>query len=162
MKTLLAYLALGLLLAVAETLFPSALATKPHLLLLLVMMLGVQQKIAVGGPAGWLLGCLQDSLSGTCLGLHGLVYLVLYLSLRSVAGLLNRESPVLMLFLVISGTLLQALIMIFTLGFLAEHGTYWRQILTGLPAQVVVNLLAALFFLQASFLLHRARRRRPL
>jgi rod shape-determining protein MreD len=152
MKTLLAYLALGLLLAVAETLLPSALATKPHLLLLLVMMLGVQQKIAVGGPAA----------SGTCLGLHGLVYLILYLSLRSVAGLLNRESPVLMLFLVISGTLLQALIMIFTLGFLAEHGTYWRQILAGLPAQVLVNLLAALFFLQASFLLHRARRRRPL
>jgi rod shape-determining protein MreD len=159
MKSLLLYLLLGLLLAVTETLLPPVRAVKPDLLLLLVIILGLREKVLSGGPTAWLLGCLQDSLSGTCLGLNGLVYLVLYLILRSIAGLLNSESPVLFFFLVFSGTLLQSLCMIFTLGFLAEHGTYWRQILVGLPGQLLANMLAALVFLQVLTWLQRYRRR---
>jgi rod shape-determining protein MreD len=152
------YLILGLILAVAETLMPEALPVKPNLLLLLVLTLGLREKIVFGGPAAWLLGCLQDSLSGSSLGLFGLVYLILYLSLRSIAGHLNSESPMLLLFLVFSGTLLQGLILIFTMGFLSEHGTYWRQILLGMPGQLLINLLAGWLFLHFSKWLRRYRR----
>lgn len=160
MRALFIYLTLGLIFAVAETLVPSAMFVKPNLLLLLVLTLGLREKVISGGPLSWLLGCLQDALSGASLGLYGLVYLILYLTVRSIAGPLNSESPILLLFLVFSSTLLQGLILIFTLGFLAEHGTYWRQILTAMPGQLLVNLLAGLLFLQCSALLSRYRRHR--
>lgn len=150
MKSLLLYLTLGLLLTVVESLMPQALPVKPNLLLLLVLTLGLREGIAVGGPTAWLLGCLQDSLSGACLGLYGWVFLLLYLMLRSIAGLLNGESPVLLMFLVFAGTLLQAVVLVITLDMLAAHGTYWRPILAGLPAQWLLNLLAAAVFLQLS------------
>ena len=139
------YLILGLTFAVAETLVPQALFVKPNLLLLLILTLGLREQVILGGPLSWLLGCLQDALSGTSLGLYGLVYLILYLMVRSIAGHLNSESPVLLLFLVFASTLLQGLILIFTLGFFAEHGTYWRQVLTAIPGQLFVNLLADCF-----------------
>jgi rod shape-determining protein MreD len=150
MKKLGAYLILGLIFTVIETLIPQTLSSKPNLLLLLVLSLGIHEKVSLGGPAAWLLGCLQDSLAGSTLGLFGLIYLILYLCLRSIAGHLNSESPALLLFLIFAGTLMQGMILIFTLGFLAEHGTYWRQILTEMPGQLLINLLAALIFLQAS------------
>jgi rod shape-determining protein MreD len=150
MKTLLTYLIIGTVFVVIETLLPQMPVGKPNLLLLLVLTLGLKEKVSLGGPASWLLGCLQDSLAGSTLGLFGLVYLILYLCLRSVAGHLNSESPALLLFLILAGTLLQGMVLIFTLGFLAEHGTYWRQIVAALPGQLAVNLLAALIFLQLS------------
>ncbi|ABA88297.1 cell shape-determining protein MreD, putative [Syntrophotalea carbinolica DSM 2380] len=159
MKTLTCYLILGLILAVIETLIPQTMASKPDLLLLLVLTLGLKEKVILGGSASWLLGCLQDSVSGFSLGLYGLVYLLLYLILRSISGHLNSESPILLLFLVFVSSLLQSLILVFTLGFLAEHGTYWRQILTGIPGQILVNLLAALLFLQITTWLKPYRRR---
>jgi rod shape-determining protein MreD len=160
MRALFVYLSLGLMFAVTETLVPSAMFVKPNLLLLLVLTLGLREKVILGGPLSWLLGGLQDALSGASLGLFGLVYLILYLTVRSIAGPLNSESPILLLFLVFSSTLLQGLILIFTLGFLAEHGTYWRQVLTVIPGQLLVNLLAGLLFLQCSSMLSRYRRHR--
>lgn len=158
MKSIFFYLLLGLVLAVAETLVPEALPVKPNLLLLLVLTLGLKEKVVFGGPVSWLLGCLQDSLSGSSLGLYGLVYLILYLNVRSIAGHLNSESPTLLLFVFVSGTLLQGLILIFTLGFLAEHGTYWRQILATMPGQLLINLLAGIVFLQCAAWLRQYRR----
>jgi rod shape-determining protein MreD len=160
MRAIFIYLALGLIFTVAETLVPPTLFLKPNLLLLLVLTLGLREKVIFGGPLAWLLGCLQDGLSGASLGLYGLVYLILYLMVRSIAGHLNSESPVLLLFLVFSSTLLQGLILIFTLGFLAEHGTYWRKILTAMPGQLLATLIAGLIFLQCSDWLRRYRRRR--
>jgi len=120
MKKLGAYLILGLIFTVIETLIPQTLSSKPNLLLLLVLSLGIHEKVSLGGPAAWLLGCLQDSLAGSTLGLFGLIYLILYLCLRSIAGHLNSESPALLLFLIFAGTLMQGMILIFTLGFLAH------------------------------------------
>lgn len=157
MRTLLFYLIVGLVLTVVESLIPQTLADKPNLLLLLVLSLGLRERISLGGPAAWLLGCLQDSLSGSCLGLYGLVFLIMYLILRSIAGLLNSESPVLLLFLVLAGTLLQALLLIFALDILAAQGTYWHPILVGLPVQLLLNLVAAAAFLQLSMWGRRLR-----
>lgn len=159
MRKLLIYLALGLLLTVVESLLPQTMAAKPNLLLLLVLNLGLRERVVPGGPAAWLLGCLRDSLSGSCLGLYGLVFLIMYLILRSVAGLLNSESPALLIFLVAAGTLLQALLLIFALDILGAHGNYWRLILTGLPVQVPLNLLAATVFLQLSAWARNLRQR---
>jgi rod shape-determining protein MreD len=159
MKCLLWYLLPGFFLAVVETLLPSAPLAKPDLLLLLVISLGLREKVLPGAPTVYLIGCLRDSLSGGCLGLFGLIYLLLFLSLRGIAGILNAESPLLTLFLVAAGTLFQALLLIFTLGLFSDAGTCWDLILGNVPRQLPVNLLAAAIFLLAGSWVRGQRRR---
>lgn len=146
MKLLFGYFLFGILgilvqTALAPLLLKNNLA--PELLLILVIHLGLYQQGFGGGLAAYALGLLQDSFSGNCLGLYGLIFLTLYLILRGLAERLNTESPILLLFMVVCGTLLQAVLLIFLLGFLADAGEVWRNILGTLPLQVVLNLASA-------------------
>jgi rod shape-determining protein MreD len=159
MKHLLCYLLAAFVLTLVETLLPAVPFARPDLLLLLVISLGLREKVLPGGPLAYLIGCLRDSLSGSCLGLFGLIYLLLFLALRSIAGILNAESPLLTLFLVAVGTLFQALLLIFTLGLFSDTGTYWNLILGNVPWQLPVNLLTALVLLQAAAWARSQRRR---
>lgn len=162
MSILLGYFLLGLAgilvqTAVAPLLLPLYLT--PELLLILVIYLGLYRQGFYGGLAAYTLGLMQDSFAGSCLGLYALIFLVLYLILRGLAERLNTESPLSLLFMVLCGTLLQAALLIFLLGFLSDAGPAWRTILHSLPIQTLLNLACAWLLLNV---LHRFRRRRPL
>ncbi len=142
--------------ALAPALLP--LHLKPELLLVLVIYLGLYRQGFSAGLAAYTIGLLQDSFAGSCLGLYGLIFLVLYLILRGLAERLNAESPALLLFMVLCGTLLQAAMLIFLLGFLTDAGPVWRNILRSLPLQSLLNLICAWLLLN---ILQRLRRHRP-
>lgn len=141
--------------ALAPTLLPLRLT--PELLLILVIYLGLYRQGFCGGLAAYSLGLLQDSFAGSCLGLYGLIFLILYLILRGLAERLNTESPALLLFMVLCGTLLQAALLIFLLGFLTDAGAVWRNILRSLPLQALLNLVCAWLLLNILKLLRRYR-----
>jgi rod shape-determining protein MreD len=116
-KGLLGYCLIGIgLLFLQSAVLPGLLPWqfKPDLLLVLIVYLGFQEASFKAGVATYLLGLLQDTFAGTCLGLYGLVFLILFLAVKGASGRLNAESPVLLFFIVLCGTLLEAFILIFT------------------------------------------------
>jgi rod shape-determining protein MreD len=153
------YFLLGFIFLVLQTtLLPPMLPLhfKPDLLLILVVYLGLNEGYVRGGTLSYLLGCLQDVFAAGYLGLHGLALLCTFLAVRGAAARLNTESPVLLLLLVSAGTLLQAALVLFALGFFAEAGALWMIILKGILPQLLLNLLAACFLLKAAaWLQHR-------
>ena len=159
MKKLFWVLLLGFLLLFLETLPPSRLACKPDLLLLLVISLGLRQTWLTGGTAALLLGILRDCMSGSELGLLGLVFLLLFFTVRAMAEHLNSESPLLLVFLVLTGTLWQSLLLIFIFAFLTEANGYWALLLRQYPLQALVNLAATTAFLMLVGFWRRGRQR---
>lgn len=160
MSIVLGYFLLGLAGILVETALAPALLPlqlTPELLLILVIYLGLYRQGISGGVAAYTLGLLQDSFAGSCLGLYGLVFLILYLILRGLAERFNTESPALLLFMVLCGTILQAALLIFLLGFLSDAGAVWRNILRSLPLQTLLNLGCAWLLLSGMHLLRRHR-----
>jgi rod shape-determining protein MreD len=160
-KGLLGYLLVGIgLLFLQSAVLPGFLPwqLKPDLLLILVVYLGFQEASLMAGVATYLLGLLQDTFAGTCLGLYGLVFLIIFLAVKGASDRLNAESPVLLFFIVLCGTLLEALILIFTLGFFAEAGRSWTIIVGGLAWQTLLNLAASWILFKAGSWLRQGGR----
>jgi len=152
------YFALGFVFVVLQTtLLPAMLPLhyKPDLLLILVVYLGLNEGYLRGGTLAYLLGSLQDVFAAGYPGLYGLALLGTFLAVRSAAVRLNTESSVLLLLLVSIGTLLQAALILFALGFFADAGSLWLIILKGLLPQVLLNLLAAFLLIRSATWLQR-------
>ncbi|OEU73744.1 MAG: rod shape-determining protein MreD [Desulfuromonadales bacterium C00003093] len=147
------YLAIGLLAALAQTsflplFFPPGL--RPDLLLVLVIYLGLSEHMLRAVLLVLLLGGIQDSFSGTSLGLYVFVYLAVLLQVRLLSEHLNVESPPLLLLLIAGGTLVQDLLLAFCLTIFADVGSVVHILLPSFPLHVFVNLVAAaigLFFI---------------
>jgi rod shape-determining protein MreD len=128
---------------------------RPDLLLLLGIYLGLTQGYLRGGVLAYALGCLQDAFTAAYLGLYGLTLLVIFLVVRGLAPRLNTESSFPLLFLVGAGTLLQAGVLLFALGFFAEAADLWRIVLSRLLLQLLLNLGAAWLLLRIALRLQR-------
>lgn len=151
MSRVLAYLLVGLLFLLLQSgLFSRVLSlqTKPDLLLILVIYLGLHERYLRGAALCYLLGCLLDVFAGSSLGLYGTAFLVTFLVVRGVAGRFNTESSLLLLFMVFCGTLFQGVVLVFPLGYFADAGPLWSVILRRLLPQIVLNLVAAFLLLK--------------
>jgi rod shape-determining protein MreD len=151
MTRIFVYLLLGISFLVMQTaLFPRILPSdlKPDLLLILTIYIGLNEKALRGGILVYTLGCFLDALSGNYPGLYGMVLLVIFLTVRSVVGCLNAESSILLLFMVGCGTLLEAALLIFPLGFFADAGALWSIVLPRLMPQALLNMAAAFLLLK--------------
>lgn len=158
MTRVFAYFLLGLaFLLLQTTLLPALLPLnfKPDLLLILVVYLGLNEGYVRGGALSYLLGCLQDVFAAGYPGLHGLSLLVTFFAVRGVVSRLNTESSALLLLLVAISTLLQALLLLFALGFFSAAGSLWMIVLKGILPQVLLNLAATFFLLKVATLLQR-------
>ncbi len=89
---------------------------RPDLLLLLVVHLALHESVVRGTTLCWGLGLLYDAMAGYYLGLHSLVYILVFLSLKSFVQRLNADSTLLLLSLVALGSLLQAGFLFFFTG----------------------------------------------
>jgi rod shape-determining protein MreD len=153
MSRILGYFLIGLgFLLLQSALLPRILPfeTKPDLLLILIVYLGLHESYFQGASLSYLLGCFFDVFAGSYPGLYGTAFLVTFLAVRGIASQLNTESSVLLLFMVFCGTLFHAGILIFPLGFFADAGPLWSIILGHLLSQILLNLASAYFLIKAT------------
>jgi len=151
MNRILMYLAMGGVALILQTvLLPALLPAgfKPDLILILVIYLGLHEKIWRGGILTYLLGRGFDVFAGSFPGLYGFVLLGIFLAVRAIVSRVNAESSLLLLGLVLLGTLLQGALTLFALEFFIADGRFWPQVLWTLPLQILLNLLAAFLFLK--------------
>lgn len=133
--------------------FPSQ--YKPDLVLMLIVYLGISERYGSGGLFSFGVGLLYDVFAGTAFGMHGMIFLLVFFSVRSTIDYFNAENPFLILFLVACGTAVQAGLLIL-LGTLAEAGALWKIVLQHLPGQLLSNTVAAaLLIVAATYLQHR-------
>jgi len=161
-KRALIWLGLGsLCLLLQAGLLPLVMDTswRPDLLLLLVIALGLIEPLTTGIWIAVLLGGLQDTFSSTTLGLFCFILPVIYLGIRFFHGRLNLDSPLLFPFLVLLGTVLRSLLVLFLLLYLAEAGAVWNLILPELPRLLLANTLTGLVL--GHWIMTMARGRRP-
>ena len=137
---LLAGLALLLQTVLLPPFFPNG--VKPDLILLLTIWIGLREPPWRGGMGVYALGWLYDAYAGTFPGLHGFVLLTVFLIVCGMATRLNTESLPLLWCLVGGGTLLQAALTVFAIGFFADAEQFWVVMLRCLPAQLLLNLAA--------------------
>ena len=115
---------------------------KPDLMLILIVYLGISEKYGSGGLFAFCIGLLYDVFAGSAFGMYGMIFLLVFFSVRSTIDYFNAENPFLLLFLVACGTVLQAGLLIL-LGALAEAGALWQIVLQHFPGQLLANTVAA-------------------
>jgi rod shape-determining protein MreD len=144
------YLAIAGIAVVLQTVFlPLVLRgySKPDLILILVIYIGLHEKPWRGGLLVYLIGWCYDGVAGVFLGLNGFVLLGIFLLVRGIAARVNAESSPLLFLLVATGTVLQFALAAFALDFFSQAARIWPQMAWQLPVQLLLNLMAALILL---------------
>jgi rod shape-determining protein MreD len=150
MKRILLTFALGLLFMLLQSsVFPRLLPAdlKPDLLLVLVIYLGLTESHVRGGLVSYLLGCLKDVFAGIYSGLFGFTFLLIFYAVRAVGGRFNSDNPFFLIFLTLVGTLVEGVVVLFSIGFFADHAPPWQLVGGQLLPQMLLNLLAAILLL---------------
>jgi len=129
--------------------------SKPDLLLILVVYLGLHAGPWRGGLLVYLLGWFYDGMAGVFPGLNGFVLLSIFLAVRGIVTRVNTESSPLLLLLVAAGTVQQFLVTTFALDFFSQTAVIWRQMIWQLPLQLLLNFLAAMILLRVTVWLQR-------
>ena len=149
MRRVVTYFVIGLFFMLFQTvLFPKVfpIYLKPDLLLVLVVYLGVNERFGPGGVLAYTFGCLLDVFAGSHFGMYGMTFLVIFFSVRGAVSFFNAENPLLLVFMVFCGTLIEAAMLIL-LGFLARVGDLWLIVVRWIVPQMVLNLLTAYLLL---------------
>ncbi len=158
MNRTLVYLALaGIAIILQTVLLPLVLPgnSKPDLILVLVIYLGLHEGPWRGGLLVYLLGWSYDGMAGTFPGLNGFVLLGIFLAVHGIVTRVNTESSPLLLVLVAVGTVLQTAMVAFALDFFNEATRIWPEMALQLPLQLLLNFLAALVLLRVTVWLQR-------
>ena len=131
------------------TILPAVLADpfKPNLLLVTVVWIGLTVPSFWGAALVYLLGLLQDTVSGLYLGLNGISYLITFLVLHSIANRLYADSRYLMTLSVFMATLCCGISQLILLALFSSAGGVVATLISSLVPQCLVNALtASLFF----------------
>jgi rod shape-determining protein MreD len=157
-RTLLYFAMAGLAVLVQTVFMPLLLQGdyKPDLVLILVIYLGLHEGPWRGGVLVYLLGWFYDGVAGTFPGLNGFILLGIFLAVRGIVTRVNTESSPLLLMLVIIGTLMQSLLVAFSLDFFSQAERIWPQMIWHLPVQLLLNFIAAFLLLRLSVWLQRS------
>jgi rod shape-determining protein MreD len=150
MRRVLLTFVLGLLFMLLQSsVFPRFLPgnLKPDLLLVLIIYLGLTESHVRGGLISYLLGCLKDVFAGIYPGLFGFTFLLIFYAVRGVGGRFNSDNPFFLLFLTLAGTLVEGVVILFSIGFFADHAPPLLLVGRQLLPQVLLNLLAAIVLL---------------
>lgn len=120
---------------------------RPNLILILTLFLGIKEHPIQALLTVLLLGAAQDSLSGSTIGLHIAVYLVVFILCRLLAEKLNVDSPPLLILLIIGATLVHGLLIGFFMTTFADAGSILHLLVSALPRQMLSTLLTVMVFL---------------
>ncbi len=128
------------------TLFPVFLEDpfQPNLLIILVAYLGLRMPSRLAAAPGvYLLGLVQDSISGLYLGLSAFSYLAIFLLLGKISDRLYTDNRYLIILVVFLATIASGLLnLLLLLVFSVSPGIY-AVLLPALIPQALVNALVA-------------------
>jgi len=145
MKGFLLYLFLGMLAILLRTsVFPLFFSPGfcPDLILGLIIYLGLSENMLRAVLLALLLGGMQDSFSGSSLGLSVFVCLSILLLVRLLSEHLNVESAPLLILLILCGTFIQQILLATCLVLFADAGAVLQIMLPTLAEQLLTNLIA--------------------
>lgn len=116
---------------------------KPNLLLIFVVYLGFRENIRWGGVGSFLLGLIQDSLSGIYFGLNGFSFLLIFVILKAASHRLYTDSRALMVVGVFLATVFNGFLSIVLLGVFSIAETMYSTVLSNILPQSMVNAILA-------------------
>lgn len=119
---------------------------KPNLLLVAVVWVSLTVSTLWGALLVYLIGMLQDSVSGLYLGLNGISYLLVFLVLHRIANRLYADSRYLMTLAVFLATLACGISQLILLALFSSAGGIVTTLASSLIPQSFVNALAASLF----------------
>lgn len=130
------------------TVFPAIVADpfKPNFLLVAVVWVSLTVSTMWGAVLVYLIGLLQDSVSGLYLGLNGISYLLIFLILHRIANRLYADSRYLMTLAVFLATLACGIYQLIMLALFSSAGGIVSTLISSLVPQSLVNALAASLF----------------
>ena len=125
--------------------FPAHLSDpfKPNLLLIFVVYMGFRENIRWGGGGSFLLGLIQDSLSGIYFGLNGFSFLLIFVILKALSHRLYTDSRALMVVGVFLATVFNGFLSIVLLGVFSIAETMYSTVLSNILPQSMVNAILA-------------------
>jgi rod shape-determining protein MreD len=129
--------------------FPDHLADpfKPDLLIIFVVYMGFRGSIRWGGIGSFMLGLVQDSLSGLYFGLSGFSFLLIFIILKAVSHRLYTDSRWLMVIGVFLASIMNGMLDILLLAvFSVADGIYTTILSNILPHSIMNAILAYMFF----------------
>jgi rod shape-determining protein MreD len=125
--------------------FPVHLADpfKPNLLIMFVVYMGFRENIRWGGIGSFLLGLIQDSLSGIYFGLNGFSFLLIFVILKAVSSRLYTDSRALMVIGVFLATVFNGFLSLVLLGVFSIAESMYSTVLSNIFPQSMVNAILA-------------------
>jgi rod shape-determining protein MreD len=125
--------------------FPAHLADpfKPNLLLMFVVFMGFRENIRSGGISSFILGLIQDSISGIYFGLNGFSFLLTFVILKAVSHRLYTDSRALMVVGVFLATVFNGFLGLFLLGVFSIAESMYSSVLSNILPQSMVNSIVA-------------------
>ncbi|MEI8355162.1 MAG: rod shape-determining protein MreD [Deltaproteobacteria bacterium] len=129
--------------------FPSHLADpfKPNLLMILIVYLGFRSSFLYGGIFAFLLGLLQDSISGLYFGLNGFSSLLIFILLKTVAHRLYADGRAIIVLSVFLATLLNGLLnLLLLLVFSVADGIYSSVFSSIVPQGLMTALISGMVY----------------
>jgi rod shape-determining protein MreD len=116
---------------------------KPNLMIMFIVYMGFMENSRWGGIGSFLLGLVQDSLSGIYFGLNGFSYLLIFIVLKAVSHRLYTDSRSVMVLAVFLATVINALVSLLLLAvFFIAPGLY-STILSNMVPQGLINAFIA-------------------
>jgi rod shape-determining protein MreD len=116
----------------------------PNTTLLIVLYLGIQAPLLSGGFISLFLGLLLDVFSGVTFGFHGIILLAIFIFTASLGRHLNGDNHLILPFATIIGTGAFALFSVIVLLLFSDRDQVWVQIISSIPIQIGVNMVAVI------------------
>lgn len=116
---------------------------KPNLLIMFVVYMGFRESVKWGGTGSFLLGLIQDSLSGLYFGLNGFSFLLIFVILKAVSHRLYTDSCVLMVLGVFLATVFNGFLSLLLLNVFSIANGMYSTVLSNVVPQSMMNALVA-------------------
>jgi rod shape-determining protein MreD len=105
--------------------------------------MGFTERIWWGGVGSFLLGLVQDSLSGIYFGLNGFSFLLIFIILKAVSHRLYTDSRLLMVLAVFLATVFNGLVSLLLLAVFSIAPGLYSTILSAIIPQCFVSAIIA-------------------
>ena len=117
----------------------------PNLTIFFVVHLGLREPFCLTATlTAFLIGILQDCFSGRYFGLHGLIYLIIYLVLGQTSERLYTDNRLLLIATVFFGCIFEGIVTSGLLLLFSESDNMFSPLFSGILPHAVFSSLAAL------------------
>ncbi len=116
---------------------------KPNLMIMFIVYMGFMESVRWGGSCSFVLGLVQDSLSGIYFGLNAFSYLLIFIVLKAASHRLYTDSRPVMVLAVFLATVVNGLVILLLLAVFSIAPGLYSSILSDIVPQGLINALIA-------------------